>query len=49
MLNGNAPAECFDSLDISIGDRFAMVEKPMQTVQRSIPVDFFENVEKSGD
>jgi hypothetical protein len=49
MLNGNAAAERFDSLDVSIGNRFAMVEKPMQTVQRSIPVDFFENVEESGD
>lgn len=49
MLNGNAAAECFDSLNISIGNRFAMVEKPMQTVQRGIPVDSFENVEKSGD
>ena len=48
MLNGNAASECFDSLDIAIRNRFAMIEKPMQPTERGNAVDFFKDVEKSG-
>src|ERR1700745_1729775 len=43
MLNGDAASERFDALDIRIGDRFAMVEKPVQPLERYIAVYLFEN------
>src|ERR1700751_1714998 len=43
MLNGDAASERFDALDIRIGNRFAMVEKPVKPLERYIAVYLFEN------
>ncbi len=43
MLNGDASSERLDALDIRIGNRFAVVEKPVQPLERHIAVYPFEN------
>ena len=43
MLNRDAASERFDALDIRIGDRFAVVEKPVQPLERHIAVYLLEN------
>ena len=45
MLHGDAAAEGLDPLDVAVRDRFAVVEEPMQAVERDLAIDFFEDVQ----
>src|SRR4029077_8565920 len=41
VLHGNAAAECLDALDVAVGNCFAVIEEPVQTVKGNLPVHLF--------
>src|SRR6202040_3906646 len=47
MLNCDPASERLDALDIPIRNRFAMIEEPVQPIERSIAVDLLENAKES--
>ena len=47
MLDCYSATESTDTLKISLADRFGMIDEPAQPIDRDIPVDPFEDVEKS--
>ena len=49
MLNRDPAAERGDAGDVGVGDRLGMVEKPMQSVERNVLVDFLVHIERTGD
>src|SRR6266540_1004382 len=49
VLNRNAAAQRFYTLDVPVGDRFTMVKKPVQTIKRDLAVDFFVDVQSARD
>ena len=49
MLDGDAAAQRFDAFQISVGNRFAMVEEPVQSFERHFAVHFLKHIQKAGD
>ena len=49
MLHGDPTAERGDPVDGLIGDRLAVVEEPVQALQRRLLVHALENVERAAD
>ena len=45
MLDGDAPTEPCDALDVAIVDGFGVIKKPIQFVDREIVIDLFEDVQ----
>ena len=45
MLHGDAAAERFDALEVAVGDRLAVVEEPVQAVERHVAIHLLEDVE----
>jgi len=43
------PAQRFDTLQVPVGNRFAMVEKPMEAFKWHFPIYFLIHIEKSRD
>ncbi len=49
VLNCNAAAQRSYTLDVSVGDRFTMVEEPVQSIKGNLAVDFFVDVQDPRD
>ena len=49
MLNGDTSAERLYSFDVMVADGFAVIEKPMQAVERRFAIHFFKHIKKSRD
>ena len=45
VLNGNAAAQRFDTVDVALRHRFSMVKEPVQAVEWDITIHLFEYVE----
>ncbi len=45
VLHGNAAAQRFDTVDISLRDRLRVVEEPVQPVERNVTVDLLEYIQ----
>jgi hypothetical protein len=49
MLHGDAAAEPRDAIHRTIGDRFRVVEEPVESRQRNIAIHAFERIERTRD
>lgn len=49
MLNGNAAAKRFDAFQVALGNRFAMVEEPVQALEGHLAVRLLKNIQKARD
>jgi hypothetical protein len=49
MLNGDAAAQGFDAFQIFIGHSFAMVEEPIQPLERNFTIDLLEHFQETRD
>src|SRR6266853_3691700 len=49
VLDRDASTECLYSFKVSVGDGFAMIEKPVQSFERHVAVDFLIYIEKAVD
>src|SRR6266446_523299 len=49
MLNGNSASQCSNAFEVSVGDGFAMIEKPVQPFERHVAVYFLIYIEKAVD
>jgi hypothetical protein len=44
MLNGDAPAEGFNALQVPVGNGLAMVKKPVQSCEWHLAVNFLKYI-----
>src|SRR5258705_12132884 len=49
VLNRNAAAQRFYTLDVAVGDRFTMVKEPVEASKRDLAVDFLVDVQDPRD
>src|SRR5204862_447317 len=49
VLNRNAAAQGFYTLDVPIGDRSTMVKEPVEAIKRDLAVDFLVDVQSARD
>ena len=49
MLDGDAAAKRFDSLKVSVGNSFAVVEEPVEPFEGHVAINSLEYIEKAGD
>ena len=49
VLHRNTSAQRLHTLDIAIADRLAVIEEPVQAVNRNLSIDFFMDVQSSLD
>ena len=49
VLHGDAAAQRLHALDVAIGNCFAVIEEPMQAVERNFPVHFFVDIQSPLD
>ena len=44
MLNGDAAAERLDAFQIAVGNGFAMIEEPIQPLERHVAIHILEYI-----
>src|SRR5215475_4983784 len=47
ILNRDAASQRLDPIDVAVGDRFAVVEEPVETVEWNIAIDVLEDVQRA--
>jgi hypothetical protein len=49
VLHGDAAAEPGDAIDVAAADGFRVIEEPVDALERNVPVDLLEDVERAAD
>ena len=49
MLDGDTAHQCFDALEVAVGDGFTVVEEPMQPIEGDLTIDLLIDGEGARD